>query len=102
MLDDLTTQLLECGGVLSQIVSHMVASQASGLSAPETAPIPEVAHSLIRGVIEAQAPRRHAEDELALVAAVLRELTEAISENVFLVPLPNRKERRAARRTGGH
>lgn len=34
MLDELTKQVLVCGGVLSQVISHMVESQASGRSAP--------------------------------------------------------------------
>jgi hypothetical protein len=51
-LDELVTNLLSCGGVLSQLISGMVEFEASGLSAPDSAPIPEVAHSLIRGVLE--------------------------------------------------
>jgi len=42
-LDELVEQLLECGAVLSQIISHMVRFQAGGRAAPDAAPIPEVA-----------------------------------------------------------
>jgi hypothetical protein len=85
MLDELITQVLVCGGVLSQIISHMVEAQASGRSAPDAAPIPEVAHSLIRGVIADVAPL-HSDEEITTTTAIIEEITNAISENIFLVP----------------
>jgi hypothetical protein len=85
MLDELATQLLECGGVLSQIISHMVESQAAGRSAPDAAPIPEVAHTLIREVIEGVAAT-HPAAEIKTAAAIVEEATNAISENIFFVP----------------
>lgn len=85
-LADLVTQLLECGGVLSQIISHMVRSQASGLSAPDAAPIPETAHSLICSVLP-EVKRTHSRRDLKVAARIINEVTEAISENIFLVPL---------------
>jgi hypothetical protein len=85
-LDDLTDQLLECGGALSQIVGHMIKSQASGRSAPDAAPIPEVAHGLIRSVLDDLA-ERHSADEITATARVVQEATDEISENIFFVPL---------------
>ena len=39
-LDELTDQLLECGAALSQIVGHMIKSQASGQSLRMPRPYP--------------------------------------------------------------
>jgi hypothetical protein len=83
-LDALTEQLLECGGVLSQIISHMVQFEASGQSAPDTAPIVDVARGLIRDVIGGLA-RRHSAAEISAAAAIVDEATEAISKDLFFV-----------------
>jgi hypothetical protein len=85
MLDELTTQLLACGGVLSQIISHMVQTEAAGRSAPDAAPIPEVAHALIREVIGTMAAA-HPAAEIKMTASIIGEITNAISENIFFVP----------------
>ncbi|HEY3726211.1 MAG TPA: hypothetical protein VGL51_03485 [Solirubrobacteraceae bacterium] len=85
-LDDFTTQLLECGAVLSQIVSHMVRSEAAGRSAPDAAPIPTVAHGLIRSVIEGLSARHPAPD-IAAAGAIIAEATKAICEEIYFVPL---------------
>ena len=77
---------LECGGVLSQIVGHMVQTQASGRSAPDTAPIPKIAHELVRDAIKAlRGP--HSDEEIKAAAAMVGEATDAIGENIFMVPL---------------
>jgi hypothetical protein len=83
-LDDLVTELLGCGAVLSQIISHMVRFEAEGLSTPDTAPIPAVAHGLIRGVLT-QVRHSHSRRDLKVAAAIVRQTTEAISENLFVV-----------------
>src|SRR5881227_3065693 len=54
-LDELATELLKVGAVLSQMVEF----HAAGRSAPDAAPIPEIAHSLIRAYL-ADVRRRHA------------------------------------------
>jgi hypothetical protein len=84
--DELVTQLLECGGVLSQIISSMVQFEASGKSPPGIAPIPEVAHSLILGVTT-DLTRKYSEDEIATCARVVEDMTTAISEQIFAVDL---------------
>jgi hypothetical protein len=84
-VDELVTQLLECGAVLSQIISHMVAFEQSGRSSPDSAPIPEVAHELLSGVL-ADLRRRHSRRDIRVAARIVREATEAIGENIFLVP----------------
>jgi hypothetical protein len=82
---ELAGQLLGCGAVLSQIVDHMVRTRAAGKSAPDTAPIPTVAHELIGGVI-ADLARRHSDEELKAAAAIVCEATDAICSDVYLVP----------------
>ena len=83
-LDELVTQLLECGAVLSQVVGRMVRSQASGRSAPDVAPIPQVAHSLIGDVL-ADIRIRHSSRDIAVAAAIVREATDAIVDGIFFV-----------------
>ncbi len=83
-LDELVAQLLECGGVLSQIVGRMVEFQAAGRSAPDAAPIPEVAHSLIRDVLDG-VRKRHSERHIRVAATIIAEATEAMCENIFFV-----------------
>jgi hypothetical protein len=85
-LDELVSQLLGCGAVLSQIISHMVRCEAEGRSAPDAAPIPEVAHSLIRSVLT-DVGRARSRRDLRSAAAIVSQVTEAISEEIFMVPL---------------
>jgi len=85
-LDALVDQLLGCGAVLSQIISHMVAFDASGLAPPDTAPIPEVAHALIRGVI-LHLPERHSAGKIGVAAQIVAQVTGAICDEVLLMPL---------------
>jgi hypothetical protein len=81
-LDDLVSELLDCGGVLSQMISQMVRWENSGRSVPDLAPIPEVAHSLIRSVVE-EVPRRYAKRDIVVAAKLVREVTSAITENIY-------------------
>ena len=83
-LDELVTQLLSCGGVLSQIIAGMLEFQAAGRSAPDAAPIPEVAHSLIRGVLD-DVRKRHSRRDIRVAATIIAESTDAICENIFFV-----------------
>jgi hypothetical protein len=83
-LDELVTQLLECGAVLSQIVGRMVEFQAAGRSAPDAAPIPEIAHSLIRGVLD-EVGKQHSKRDIRVAAAIVAQTTEAMGENIFFV-----------------
>jgi hypothetical protein len=83
-LDDLTTRLLECGAVLSQLISHMVEFQATGRSAPDAAPIPEIAHSLIRGVLR-DVGKQHSKRDIKLAAAIVKQTTASISRDLYYV-----------------
>ena len=83
-LDELTGQLLAVGAVLSQIISGMVRYQAAGRSAPDSAPIPEVAHELIRGVLN-EVGKLHSKRDIRVAARIVEEATEAICENIFYV-----------------
>jgi hypothetical protein len=84
-LDELVSQLLSCGAVLSQIIGRMVQFEAAGRSAPDAAPIPDVAHSVIRGVLDDVA-ERHPDVEIRAAAAIVNEVTDAICEDIFFVP----------------
>ena len=66
-IDELVTQLLECGGVMSQIIGHMARSQVMGRSVPDVVPIPVVAHQLISGVVT-DVRRRHSRHDLTVAA----------------------------------
>ncbi|MBV8954483.1 MAG: hypothetical protein JO179_10115 [Solirubrobacterales bacterium] len=85
-LAELVTQLLECGAVLSQIIGHMIRAEAAGRSAPDAAPIPEVAHELISGVL-ADVRKSYSSRDLKTAAAIIQKATYAIGEDIFLVPL---------------
>ena len=63
VLDELTTQLLGCGGALSQIVSHAVQWEAAGKSAPDAAPVPDVTQALVRDALQ-DLSQHHAQYEL--------------------------------------
>ncbi len=84
-LDELVSELLGCGAVLSQIISHMVAFEASGRSDPGLAPIPEVAHGLVRSVL-AGVKKRYSKADIRTAAAIVSEVTDAIGEEIFFVP----------------
>ena len=98
-LDELTDQLLECGAALSQIVGHMIKSQASGQSTPDAAPIPEVAHGLIRSVLEDLADR-HSDGQIEAAARIVQEATYEICENIFFVPVEQTEPGANGRRRG--
>jgi hypothetical protein len=83
-LDELVKQLLECGGVLSQIISSMVEFQSSGRSAPDAAPIPEVAHTLIRSVVEGFGTR-YSKRDLKVAARIVREATDAMCSDLYVL-----------------
>lgn len=85
VLDELTTELLGCGGVLSQIVSHAVRWEAAGGSTPDAAPVSDVTRALVRDALQ-DLSQHHAKHELRRAAAVLSEATTLLCDNIFLVP----------------
>jgi hypothetical protein len=86
VLDELTSQLLDCGGALSQIISHAVQWDAAGRSDPDAAPAPDVLRALIRDAL-GELAQHHARYELRRAASIIAEATTLICENIFLVPL---------------
>ena len=83
-LDDLVANLLACEGVLSQVISHMVQFEASGHSVPDAAPIPEVAHSLIRSVVGPLA-HDHSKRDIKTAAKIVIQVTDAIAREIHIV-----------------
>ena len=83
-LDEVIAELLDCGGVLSQIITAMVEFQAGGRPTPDQAPTPEIAHSVVRGVTIGLTERFSAVD-LTTTAAVVHEVTEALCNDLFVV-----------------
>ena len=81
-LDELVSELLGCGAVLSQMISRMVEWESAGHSAPDAAPIPTVAHELIGSVLD-EVKRRHSRRDLIVAASIVGEATNAITENIF-------------------
>jgi hypothetical protein len=81
-LDELVAQLLDIGGVLSQIIADMVEFDASHPSAPKEVPIPEMAHRLIRDVI-GDVRKAHSKRDVRVAAKIVNQATEAICHNLF-------------------
>jgi hypothetical protein len=84
-LDELVDQLLNCGGVLSQIVGHMIKAQAAHGADPNAVPVYEVAHAAIREAL-GDLPGRHSGRDLETAARIVEEATNAICQNVTLLP----------------
>jgi hypothetical protein len=83
-LDEFVTQLLECGGVLSQIIASMVEFQSSGRAAPDAAPIPEIAHSLIRDVC-GDLGTRFSKRDVKVAARLVHEATEKMCSDLYVL-----------------
>jgi hypothetical protein len=84
-LDELVHELLECGGVLSQMISRMVEFEASGRGAPDAVPIPETAHKLIRDVSK-DVRHRHSRRDLRTAAKIVKQVTDAICSDIYYIP----------------
>ncbi len=83
-LDALIAELIVCGGVLSQIVANMAEFEAAGLSAPDSPPIGDVLHKLLSDVLEPVA-KPHPAAEIETASVLLREITETICTEIFVV-----------------
>ena len=97
VLDVLVDQLLACGAPISQMMAGMQEHEASGLSSPDAPPIFEVAHSLIRSVVD-DLTERYSDDEIRVASEIVAQATVAICEDIFFVP-PD-EIRRLARGSG--
>jgi hypothetical protein len=84
VLDELAGELLECGAVLSQLIAGMVEYSETNETPPGTAPIPEIAHGLVRGVLGG-IRKRHSKRDVAVAAKIVGEATEAICNDIFFV-----------------
>jgi hypothetical protein len=82
-LDELATQLLECGAVLSQVVAGAAGFAAEGQLTP-VVPIPAGAHEVVASVLD-RVRRRYSKRDIRVAAAIVGEAAEAISEEVFIV-----------------
>lgn len=83
-VDELVHELLECGAVLSQIIGHMVENRDAGRSAPDAAPIPEIAHSVIHSTMR-RVRKGHSKRDIRVAATIIGETTEAMCEEIFFV-----------------
>jgi hypothetical protein len=97
VLDVLVDQLLACGAPISQMMASMHEFEASGSSSPDGPPIFEVAHSLIRDVVD-DLTERYSEDEIQVASEIVAQATIAICANIFAVP--SSEIRRSRRRSG--
>lgn len=86
LLEELADELLDCGAVLSQIISRMVRFSAQGHAPPDAAPIPDVARELVASVLGG-AKLRYSRRDLKVAAAIVGEATAAISEEILFVDL---------------
>lgn len=86
-LDDFIIQLLAAGAVLSQMIGHMMKSQATTRRGDlDTVPIPEIAHKLIREVI--QPPMRaFSPTDLRRAAKLVETATDELVEQILFVPI---------------
>ena len=84
VLDDLTMELIDCGGVLSQLIGRMITHDSGGRSAPDADPIPEVAHGLIRQVV-GDVRKHHSKRDVAVAAQIVHEACERICNDIFFV-----------------
>lgn len=85
VLDALVDQLLACAAPISQMMARMHEFEASGLSSPDAPPIFEVAHSLIRSVVD-DLTERYADDQIQVASVIVAQATVAICKNIFFVP----------------
>jgi hypothetical protein len=97
LLDVLVEQLLACGAPISQMMARMHECEAAGLSSPDAPPIFEVAHSVIRGVVD-DLTEHYSDDQIRTASEIVAQATVAMCENIFFVPLS--ELRRAPRRPG--
>jgi hypothetical protein len=83
-LDELVIELLACGGVLSQMISHMAEFSASGRSAPDAPSIPEVMHTLIRSVLNG-VERGYSKRDIRVATRIVDDVTTAICDDIYVV-----------------
>jgi hypothetical protein len=80
----LARELLDCGGVLSQIIAGMVEYGGPPADQPGFASIPEVAHGLVHSVL-ADVLADRGEREICSAARIVREATDALASDIFFL-----------------
>jgi hypothetical protein len=85
VLDVFVDQILACGAPISQMMARMQKHEASGLSSPDAPPMFEVAHSLIRSVVD-DLTKRYSDAEIRVASEIVAQATVAICANIFFVP----------------
>lgn len=86
VLDGFVAELLGAGAVLSQIITQMVRFDAARGENPDAVPIPQAARELLSTVLAGLKPR-HSRRDWKVAAAILKEATDTICEEVYFVPL---------------
>jgi hypothetical protein len=84
VLDELVEHILICGGVLSQMINHMVECQAASGSEPAGPEVLEIAHELIRSVLGPVTARHRAAD-IETASVIIDEVTTEICDEIFFV-----------------
>ena len=100
LLDVLVDQLLACGAPISQMMARMQEAEASGLSSPDAPPPFEIAHSLIRSVVD-DLTERYSDDEIRVCSEIVAQATIAICENIFIIPPSEMRRLRGGSRVNG-
>ncbi len=85
VLDVLVDQLLACGAPISQMMARMREFEASGLSSADSPPIFEVAHSVIRSVVD-DFTETYSDDEIRVACEIVAKATVAMCNDIYFVP----------------
>ncbi len=83
--DELAIELLDCGGLLNQMIAQMLEFSQSGRSAPDAPPIPDVVRGLLREVI-VDVSELHSESDLSTAVQIVRETVEGMVNDIFFIP----------------
>jgi hypothetical protein len=83
-LEKLVNAIVEVGGPLTSIVSHMVRFEAAVESAPDAPSIPVALANILRGTLDPLRDEFSAED-LEMAAAVLSRACAQVVDDVLLV-----------------
>ena len=83
VLDELVSELLVCGMVLSQLIDGMAEWEMTHGCNPDAPPLTQIAHSLVSGVAADRVG--HPKRDLRVSAAIVREITAAVREDIYVV-----------------
>ena len=83
-LGDLVCELIDCGGVLSQMVADMLAFEAAGHCTDETLPVGEAMYAVILSAL-AGLRHRFSRRDLGVAARIVKQATDAMCSEIFVV-----------------